>query len=344
MDKNVQKVSATLLVGILAVLSFFILRPIGIAVISGVLLGFIFFPFYNLLNRKISNKTAAALIVCFLVILAIILPIWFLTPILLNQTIEIFISSQQIDFITPIKAIFPSLFVHEQISTEITQVISSFITKMTSGAMNMVAGFLINIPTLSLQLLVVLFVFFYVLRDKENFILYIKSLLPFSKEVEAKLFKTSKDITSSIIYGQFIVGVLQGFAIGVGFFIFGVPNALFLTILAIIAGIIPIIGTTIIWLPVVVYLFITGNTFMAIGVTVFGFFSNIIDNIVRPILVSKKSDIHPGVVLLGMVGGVFFFGIIGFILGPLVLSYFFIIMEIYRDKSPFQIFIHKPSS
>ena len=83
-----------------------------------------------------------------------------------------------------------------------------------------------------------------------------KSLLPFSKEVEKKIFDYSKGITSSVLYGQVIIGILQGIAAGLGFFIFGVPKALFLTLLAMMAGIFPIIGTTIIWLPVAIYLFI----------------------------------------------------------------------------------------
>lgn len=344
MEKDVQKVSASVLVGILVVLSFFVVRPIIISIISGILLGFVFLPLYNLVKKKISNKNSAALVVCLILILAILLPIWFFTPLLLNQSIQIFISSQQMDFVTPVKSIFPSLFSNEQISSEVTQVLNSFITGTTSGAMNIIADFLVNLPTFLLQLTVVLFVFFFVLRDSEEFVGYIQSVLPFSKEVEKKLFKSSKEITSSILYGEFVIGALQGVAVGIGFFIFGVPNALFLTILAILAGILPIIGTTIVWLPVVAYLFISGDVSSAIGLAVFGLFSNIVDNILKPMVVSKKADIHPGIVLLGMIGGVFFFGFIGFIIGPLVLSYLLIVLELYRDKGSPSVFIQKVES
>ncbi|MCR4327210.1 MAG: AI-2E family transporter [Nanoarchaeota archaeon] len=344
MEKNVQKVSAAVLVGILVVLSFFVIRPIIIAVVSGALLGFIFLPLYNFIKKGIPNKNVASFVVCLIAIVAILLPLWFLTPILLNQSIQIFTSSQQMDFVTPLKALFPSLFSNEMVSSEVTQVLNSFITRATSGAMNIISEFLINIPTFLLQLTVVLFVFFFVLRDSKELIEYIKSLLPFPKDVEKKLFKSSKEITFSILYGQFVIGVLQGVAVGIGFFIFGISNALFLTILAVIAGILPIIGTTIVWLPVVVYLFITGDTSSAIGLSIFGVFSNVVDNIVRPVIVSKKADIHPGIVLLGMIGGVFFFGIIGFIIGPLVISYLLIVLELYRDKSSPSVFIQSPES
>ncbi|MDP3966549.1 MAG: AI-2E family transporter [archaeon] len=344
MEKGVKKVSAVVLVGILVVLSFLILRPIIMALIAGVLLGFIFLPFYNKIKKRVSNKSVAAWMVCLIVILAILIPIWFLTPVLLKQSIQIFSVSQQIDFITPIKSIFPSLFASEEISAEITTVISSFVTRVTSGAMNLLANFLTNIPTLSLQFLVVLFVFFFVLRDNEKFALYIKSLLPFSKEVENKLFKSSEEITSSIIYGQIVVGGLQGVLVGIGFFLFGVPNALFLTILAIAAGILPIIGATVIWIPVIAYLFFKGDLIAVWGVSLFGIAGALFENVVKPMFISKKTNVHPGVILLGMIGGVFFFGFLGFILGPIILSYLLIILEVYRDKNSPGVFIQNRSS
>jgi predicted PurR-regulated permease PerM len=169
---------------------------------------------------------------------------------------------------------------------------------------------------------------------------YVRSLLPFSKSIEDRLFKSSKDITFSVIYGQIIVGAIQGIIVGVGFFIFGVPNFLFLTILAILAGIFPIVGTTLIWLPVMIFLFIAGNDFQAVGVAAFGIVAAFIDNIVRPILVSKRARMHPLLILVGMIGGLFFFGILGFILGPLIIAYALIILEIYRGKELKGIFIN----
>jgi len=183
-----------------------------------------------------------------------------------------------------------------------------------------------------MQLVVVFFTFFFVLKDKEKLIEYVQSLLPFSKEVENKIFKSSKEITSSVIYGQIIIGIIQGISAGIGFFIFQVPNALLLTLFASIAGIIPIIGTGIIWAPVVIYLFLTGNTFGAIGVLIFGIFSSVIDNLLKPLFVSKRTTMHPALIMIGMIGGFFFFGVLGFILGPLIIAYLLIILEIYRNK------------
>jgi predicted PurR-regulated permease PerM len=179
---------------------------------------------------------------------------------------------------------------------------------------------------------VVFFTFFFALRDNEELNQFIKKILPFSKEVEDKLYKFSKDITASVLYGQILIGIIQGVSIGIGFFLFSVPNALLLSVLAIIAGIFPIVGTVVIWVPVLIYLLIAGNTGAVFGILFFGLFSSNIDNILRPILVSKKTSLNSSLILIGMIGGWFLFGILGIVLGPLIIAYSLVILESYQNN------------
>ena len=338
-DIYFTKIMNTIILIFLIVLSFFLLKPILLSIIVALILAFIFSPIYNLFLKKLGSKNLAASLTCLLLALLIILPIWFLTPIVLDQSFKVFQSSQQIDFVTPLKTIFPDLFASDIFSTEIGSILHSFVIKITNSLVNHLSQLILNFPTLFLQFLVVFFTFFFVIRDKEKFVSYIQSLLPFSKDVEKKLFASSKEITISVIYGQIIVGILQGLVVGIGFFIFKVPNALFLTLLASLAGIFPIIGTTIIWLPVVIYFLIGGNTFPAVGVGIFGLISSALDSLIRSIIVAKRTQMHSALILIGMIGGLFLFGILGFILGPLILAYLLIILEIYRKKNSPGIFI-----
>jgi len=334
-----QIVTATIFV-ILAVMSFFLLKPILLSIIIGIILAFIFNPVYARLNNFVHSKNLSASLICLLLILLIILPVWFLTPILIDQSFKIYLASQQIDFIQPLKNIFPSLFASDEFSAEIGSILSSFLTKMTNFLVNFLSKVILNFPTLFLQLLVVFFTFFFVLRDKDSFIDYIKSIMPFSQDIQNKIFESSKEITSSVIYGQVIVGILQGITAGVGFFIFKVPNPLILTLLASLAGIFPVIGTAIIWAPVTIYLLIAGNTWPAIGVATFGVISSLLDNLLKPIIVSKRTRMHSSIILISMVGGLFLFGVLGFILGPLIIAYLLIILEIYRNKKTPGIFLN----
>lgn len=327
-----KKVVTAAVIIILSVLSFFLLKPILLSIIIGIILAFMLSPFYDWLYKKIHSKNISAMIICIGLLTIILLPLWFLTPIILNQSFKIFQASQQVDFVTPLQKIFPSLFASEQTASEIGSILHSFVTKITNSFTNSFANLIINSPTLFLQTLVVIFTFFFLLRDKDLFVAYVRSIIPFSKDVENQMFKSSKDITYSVMYGQVVIGILQGLIVGAGFFILGVPNALFLAVLACLAGIFPIIGTTIVWFPVAIYLLINGSTFSAIGLAIFGLLSNIVDNFLRPIIVSKRSRMHPALVLISMIGGIFFFGVLGFILGPLIIAYFFIIIDIYRNK------------
>jgi predicted PurR-regulated permease PerM len=333
-----RRVITVVILATLVVLSFFLLKPILLSVIMGFILAFVFTPIYNRLYKLIKFKNLTALIICFLLVLLIFLPLWFLIPVFIDQSIKLYLSVQNLDFITPLQNIFPSLFSSEKFSAEIGSILNSFVTKSASSLMNSFSKVLLNFPNLLLQFLVVFFTFFFVLKDKEELIKYIQSLLPFSKEVEKKLFKSSRDITSSVIYGQIIVGVIQGLIAGLGFFIFKVPNALIFTLFASFAGIIPIIGPGIVWIPITIYLFITGNTFAAFGVLIFGSASSIIDNVIKPIFVSKRTTLHPALIVIGMVGGFFLFGVLGFILGPLILAYLLIVLEVYRSKKSPKIF------
>ncbi|MCX6749871.1 MAG: AI-2E family transporter [Candidatus Pacearchaeota archaeon] len=335
MDKDndyAKKITTGLILIILLVLTFFLLKPIIMAIILGIILAFIFSPIYDFIFKYLKRKNITALLMCLLLIALIVIPLWYVFPVAIDQSIKFYMNSQDLDFVTPLRTIFPSFFESDEFSNEIGLAIHSFVTKTTSSLMNSMSNIILNFPTLFLRLLVVFFTFFFVLRDKEEMIEYIKTLLPFSKEVEKRLFKSSKDLTISILFGQIVLGIVQGITAGIGFFIFGVPNALLLTLLAALAGMFPIVGTTIVWIPVAIYLLIAGNTVSALGVVMFGLISSVIEAFFKPIFISRRAKMNSSLILFGMVGGILLFGLLGIILGPLILAYLFIVIEAYRDK------------
>jgi predicted PurR-regulated permease PerM len=337
-DEYFKKAVTTGIVIVLIALTFLVLKPILLSIIMGIILAVVFAPIYEYTLKYVKKPNLNSAIICIALILIILIPLIFLTPIIIEQSFGIYVASQKISFENVISNLLPSL--SDDFSAELGGVLNKFITNSANSFVNSFSSLIFNLPNFILQLIIVFSTFFFVLRDMAGFEKYVRSLLPFSKSIEDRLFKSSKDITFSVIYGQIIVGAIQGIIVGVGFFIFGVPNFLFLTILAILVGIFPIVGTTLIWLPVMIFLFIAGNDFHAVGVAAFGIVAAFIDNIVRPILVSKRARMHPLLILVGMIGGLFFFGILGFILGPLIIAYALIILEIYRGKELKGIFIN----
>ncbi|GAG19280.1 unnamed protein product, partial [marine sediment metagenome] len=127
---------------------------------------------------------------------------------------------------------------------------------------------------------------------------------------------------------------IQGIIAGIGYFIFGVPNALLLTILTIFVGIIPLIGPWLVWVPIDIYLFASGHSGAGFGLLIYGLVViSWLDTIIRPLIVSRKSQINPAIVIIGMIGGLFVFGILGLLAGPLILAYVLLVIELYRKKT-----------
>lgn len=338
-----RKITTIMILAILLILSFFLLKPILMAVIIGFILAFIFSPVYNWIFKITRSKNLPSIIICLLVLALIILPIWFFSPIAIDESIKIYRASQQLDIVTPLKSIFPSLFASAEFSQQVGSIIHSFITKLANSLMDYLANILLEFPTLVLQMVVIFFTLYYTLRDKEKITTYIKSLLPFPKETEKKLFDSTRDITFSVLYGYVIIGLIQGIIQGTGFFLFGVPNAFLLSIIAVVFAILPILGPFFIGIPVIIFLIIAGNPLSAWGVLIFTSIASLSDHLIRPLVVSKRTKLHNALVFIGMIGGFFMFGILGFVLGPLIIAYLITIIEIYRKKDTPSILIEKPS-
>ncbi len=331
-NKYYSRVVTTILFLVLVVLAFLVVRPILLSIIFASLLAFLFTPVYKWTNKRINSKNISASIISILLVLMIILPVWAFAPIMVDQSLKVYFTTRELDFSTPLENLFPSVFASKEFANEVGSVIYSFVNKTINSMVVSFSNLIMQFPKILLHLVVIAFTFFFVLRDKDLIADYFKSLLPFSKSLEKKFFKQTKGITISILYGQVVVGIIQGLFAGIGYFIFGVSNAFLLTLISCLAGILPIIGTAIVWIPVAIYLLLEGATTAAIGVTIFGILASTVDNVLKPIIVSKRTNIPTVVMLIGMVGGFFFFNVLGIILGPLILAYLLIVLELYRNK------------
>lgn len=332
-DSFLRKATSTVILAVLIVLAFFLLKPILLSIITGLIFAFVLSPLYNKVLKFVKSKNFASLIMCLFLLAIIILPLIFLTPIIIDESIKLFVASQKIDLVTPLKSLFPSIFTSEVFSEQIGLTLQTFITKLTSSIMTSLSQILLDFPTILLNITIIFFTLFYTLKDKEEIISYIKGVLPFSKDIEKKLFDSTRDITFSVLYGYIIIGILQGIILGVGLLIFQAPNAFVLFILAVIVGILPILGPSLVGVPTAIFLFIDGNPVSAWGILLFTLVSSLSDYLIRPILVSKRAKLPPALILVGMVGGFLMFGILGFILGPLIIAYLLIIVELFKPKN-----------
>ena len=166
-DKAFKKTGSVILFTLLVILAMLVLKPVFISIILGLVLAFVFTPVYGYLNKYLTSPNISAGVIVVFLLVIIILPVWFLTPIILNQSFSLFQATQQIDFVSPLQSVFPSLFASEQFSSEVGSVLSSFSSKVANSLVNSIAQIILDFPRIALQLMVVFFTFFFALRDKE---------------------------------------------------------------------------------------------------------------------------------------------------------------------------------
>lgn len=334
MDKSfINNLVTWSLIGIVLLLTFIILKPIGIAILVGMLLGYIFKPVERKIRKLVRNKTVSVLIMIILLLALIIIPIISFSPTIVKQLYDIYGELKRIDISSLITSIIPSLK-GDEILYHLTVFFNNFIDKLIVQIMNFVTNIITNIANVLLQIFVVFFTFFFVVRDYESFLKSISKLSPFKKDVESKLAKEFTSVTNAVLMGQALVGIIQGVLMGLGFLILGFNNVLLLTILSMIFGIIPIIGPWLVWIPVALFTFLEGNTTIALLLAGYGFiFISNIDNLIRPYLVSRSSNLPTAISLIGTVGGLLAFGVMGLIIGPLILAYALIVLEFYEKGS-----------
>jgi predicted PurR-regulated permease PerM len=201
-----------------------------------------------------------------------------------------------------------------------------------------VADMAANIATALPSILLALFLFgvalYYFLRDGKGLVDWLFQQSPFPPEQTRELFASVRETVNGAILGIIATAIVQGGLTFIALNIFRVPNAFLLAILAMMLSVIPLVGTTPVTVGSMIYLFVTGRFGAGIGMTVAIVIIGLSDNVVRPWVQSSQSRIHPLVVLLGIFGGLEFFGPVGVFLGPVVAAMAVWSIETYAKYHP----------
>ncbi|MCK4997068.1 AI-2E family transporter [Candidatus Pacearchaeota archaeon] len=308
-------------------LAFLVLKPIIIPIIFGLLFAYIFGPVYKKLHSIIKRKSLSAFLIVIGFIILVGVPIVYIVPNLVNQTFETYMKFQNLN----VAEILGNLM-ESGITSSLAKNIDNIVGQIFSSFLNQFTDILVNLPSLMLHFAVFLFTFFFAVRDGEKLRENVSSLSPFSKHMEIKIMNEFRGITNAIVFGQMLIGVIQGLALGAGLFFLGVPNILTLTFIACIVSIIPLVGSWTVWLPVGVFMLIEGQIWQGAFLLLYGaLFVSTIDNFLRPYILSKQSRLPVALSIIGTVGGLYLFGIAGILLGPLILAYVLIIIEFYQE-------------
>ena len=169
----------------------------------------------------------------------------------------------------------------------------------------------------------------------ESLLEEVAALVPLPRERSRELFSRLGVVMKAVVKGVGLTCLVQGALGGLGFWIAGLPSPLLFGVVMAFTALIPVIGTAIVWLPGVLYLFFTGQTTWGVGLLLWSaLVVGNIDNVLRPLLIGGKAGMPLPLLIVGILGGLFSYGLMGLIIGPLILTVLLFVLEEYRREYP----------
>ncbi|PIR40881.1 MAG: hypothetical protein COV32_01130 [Candidatus Yonathbacteria bacterium CG10_big_fil_rev_8_21_14_0_10_43_136] len=322
----------TLLVG-MSIITFFIFEPFLYALILGVIFATIFSPVHKrVLSALRESRGISALITTAFVLVVIVVPVIFLSTQIFQEATSLYSSLTDnggaggllratedivretwIPFL-PAESLDFGQYMEQGLS---------FLIKHLGTVFSNVAKIMVGIIVLFIAL-------YYLFKDGHELRKSVIALSPLSDVYDETIFRKLELAINSVVLGSISVALVQGVLTAIGLAVFGVPNPVFWGSVATVTALIPGVGTSIVLISSILFLFFTGAEVAAVGLLIWGIVAvGLVDNVLGPKIVGKGAKLHPFLILLSILGGIGLFGPIGFLFGPLALALLFAFLEIY---------------
>jgi predicted PurR-regulated permease PerM len=324
-----------LTIGVL-VLCALLLQPFFSGIVGAIVLAVVTQRPYNWLASKIKNRSTCAAVALVLVILAVIVPTFFLAQELGQQALSA-VNSLRSDAsqqkITDFIANRPALASSIQSFTSSIDINNA--ARSTAGYLGgNLAGLLGNSVRIITQLVVMLFLLFFLFRDRALALTWLRSLLPLRDDETTELLDRVDNTILATALGRLTIAAVQGILAGLAFWALGVPGVILWAFTLTACAMIPAFGTFLVWGPVAIYLGLTGHWGRAALLAIWGgLIVSTIDNILYPILVGSHLRAHTATILLSILGGIALFGPIGIVLGPVLFTIAATLLEIWHTRT-----------
>ncbi len=340
---NTQKPQLYFLLTILGgtfVLTFFIFRPFIYSILLAVVFTVLLQPIYQrIVNFTSGHKGFAAFATVLIVVVFIFGPLIFLGAQIFKEAQQLYFSIANSGGKDVIRNILNNLL-SDLKSTgwqipaiqEFSINLDEYLKQGLSWLIQHLGSIFASFTKIVISFLIFLITLYCLLKDGQKLKAAIINLSPLSDTDDRTILKKLEVAINSVIKGSLFVALIQGVLTMIGFAIFGVPNAVLWGSVAVIAALIPSIGTALVFVPGILFLFLAGKLLASFGLLAWGVGAvGLIDNFLGPKLIGRGAQVHPLIILLSVLGGIGFFGPIGFLLGPLTITLFFALLEIYSS-------------
>ena len=318
------------------ILCALLLQPFFSAIVTAIVLAVVTRRPYDWFASKIKNRSLCAAVALVFVILAIIIPTFLLAQELGRQayaTINAFRAGAHQEKIASYIANRPALASHIEDFTSSLDLNNLARSAATYVGGNL-AGFLGNSVRMITQIVVMLFILFFLYRDRALALASLRSIIPLRDDETDELLKRIEDTILATALGRLTIAAVQGVLAGLAFWVLGVPGVILWAFTLTACAMIPAFGSFLVWGPVALYLGLTGHWGKAALLALWGgFIVSTIDNILYPILVGSHLRAHTTIILLSVLGGIALFGPIGIVLGPVLFTITTDLLEIWHNRT-----------
>jgi predicted PurR-regulated permease PerM len=322
-----------------------ILWPFYGAVFWGTIMAILFAPLHRRVLRSMGQRrTLAALATVMIILLIVILPLTLIAALLLQEGFSVYerVQSGELNAGRYFQQVFSALpawvtdlldrfgltnlgLIQEQLSTGLIKS-SQFLAAQVLNVGQNTFDFIVN-------LFIVLYLLFFLLRDGDELTTHIRDAIPLHAEQQRELFTRFTTVIRATVKGNVVVAIVQGALGGLIFWFIGVHAPVLWGVLMTFLSLLPAVGSALIWLPVAIYFLVTGATWQGVGLIAFGVLViGLVDNILRPILVGKDTKMPDYVVLISTLGGMAIFGLNGFVIGPVIAAMFMAVWDIVASS------------
>ncbi len=331
-ESSWQKITLYLLTIAILILCALILQPFFTTIVAAIVLAVVTQHPYDWLATKIRNPNLCATVALLLVILAIVIPSFFLAQELGQQTlgaVDAFRNEANQQKVLDYIASHPALANHLSTidPTDAVHASAAYLGHSLGG----ILGTSVHVIT---QIIVMLFLLFFLFRDRAEALAFLRTLLPLRDDEAAELLHRLDDTIYATALGRIVIAAVQGVLAGLAYWVLGVPGVILWAFTTAIMALIPAFGTILVWAPIALYLGFTGHWGKALLLALWGgLIVSTIDNFLYPVLVGTRLRAHTATILMSILGGVALFGITGLILGPIIFSIADTLLEFWRART-----------
>ena len=339
---NLRTAFVLLLVVAVTALFLAVAWPFFKPLLLGALLAGLFHPLYRWITRLLGGRASLGAAVTLLVLLVLGLgPVSAFLGIVLQQALTM--SDQAIPWLSQHLGVastfnvhdwlvqrFPALAKYVPSQEQLLQQVGTAAKTAGAFVVSFAAGMTATTATFLLNLFVMLYAMFFFFRDGHKILERIFYYTPLSDEDETRMLTQLASITRATVKGTLVIGIIQGALAGIAFWVAGIEGAALWGTIMTILSIIPGIGAALVWVPAVIILFVTGQSLTATLLAAWcAAVVGTVDNFLRPMLVGRDAKMPDLLILIGTLGGLFLFGPMGFIVGPIVCGLFLTVWDIY---------------